>query len=104
MLLHIERREASREVTLIGEADAASAPELQIALNDLSPDGDVVIDVTDLEFLDAAGLRVILRSAERVSGEVFLRSPRGIVRRLLETAGVGSSGNLRVISAGSPAG
>ena len=104
MLLHIERYESPRQLTLIGELDLATAGELQGTLDTLAPDGDLVIDLADLEYLDAAGLRVIVRSAGHVKGDVLLRSPTGIVRRLLDAVGVGRIGNLRVIGDGSPAG
>ena len=104
MLLHIERYESPRQLTLIGELDLATSGELQGTLDALTPEGDLVIDLSDLEFIDASGLRVIIGSARRVRGDVLLRSPTGIVRRLLDAVGVGRIGNLRVIGNGSPAG
>jgi anti-anti-sigma factor len=104
MFFHIERYESPRQLTLIGELDVATATELQSVLETLTPEGDLVLDLADLEFLDACGLRVIARSARRMTGKVLLRSPSGIVRRLLDTAGVGRSEKLLVIPDGSPAG
>jgi anti-anti-sigma factor len=78
-----------RYVRLIGELDLATAPEFERAVADISH-GDVVVDVSRLEFVDAAGLRAFasLRSRLADDGEVVLRAPQPAIRRVLHIANV----------------
>jgi anti-sigma B factor antagonist len=75
-------------VTLTGDLDLASAPQLQRILDQLCRDGysEVVVDLTGLEFLGAIGLRVLLRADDqlRATGArlILYRPPRG-ARRIL---------------------
>jgi anti-sigma B factor antagonist len=54
-------------LALSGELDIASAPELEAATLQLSADGAraMTLDLRRLEFMDLAGLRVILEVHER---------------------------------------
>ena len=71
-----------------GELDSLTAPALHGVLDALVDSGhlDIVADVNDLGFIDAAGLRVLatmsggLRSA---SGALTIRSPSVMIRRIL---------------------
>jgi anti-sigma B factor antagonist len=86
---------------LHGELDLAGAPLLQSRIESVEsdPPGIVVLDVGDLQFIDSAGLRVILlahkRSQER-GGELALTQGSQQVQRLLSIAGV--SEHLRIIA------
>ena len=55
-------------VTLNGELDLATAPKLADALADM-PDstGVVILDLSDLTFMDSAGLHVILTARNRLA-------------------------------------
>jgi anti-sigma B factor antagonist len=57
-----------------GELDFATAPQLEQAVRDLLESGfeHVILDLTDLEFLDSSGLRMILR-LQAASGEGSFR-------------------------------
>jgi len=82
-------------VAVRGELDSLTAPELGAVLNGLADRGhrSVVLDLAQCDFVDPAGLRVIAESIAHLalSGRTLeLRSPSGVVRRLLDL--VGSAG------------
>jgi anti-anti-sigma factor len=52
-------------VALQGEIDMSNAPELQAALLELN--GDVVIDCSELKFIDSTGLNVLARVHKRLA-------------------------------------
>ena len=71
-----------------GEVDTLSAPELRALLTAVVDSGhtSVVVDLSSVSFLDAAGLGVFAQGASRLragSGTLTLRSPSRQVRRLL---------------------
>jgi anti-anti-sigma factor len=71
-------------VRLVGELDLAAVPQLQSALAGL--DGDVELDCSALEFIDAAGLAAFLKAhaACAASGwKLVLVDPSPAVDRLL---------------------
>ncbi|HSO98224.1 MAG TPA: STAS domain-containing protein [Solirubrobacteraceae bacterium] len=84
------KREAETLVlALAGDLDIASVPVLERQLDDaLAARGRrVVIDLTDLEFLDSTGLALFLTARQRLydRGQDFcLRRPRPAVQRLFE--------------------
>lgn len=88
------RHEQDRIVLgLHGELDLVGAPRLQSEIEDPGFDstGMVVLDLQNLQFIDSAGLRVILsaheRSRARGQGFALTRSTQQ-VQRLLNIAGV----------------
>jgi len=80
-------------VGLHGEIDVHSAPTFA-ARFDILPAGtdDIVIDMTEVTFMDSSGLRVLLdvhqRAADASRGLVLLR-PSDSVMRLLVISGLG---------------
>jgi anti-sigma B factor antagonist len=81
------------ELSLAGELDLVSAPQLESELTAVeSPEaGEVLIDLAEVQFIDSTGLRVLLGAAKRAdaSGQKLLvRHVRGQARRLFEIAGV----------------
>jgi anti-anti-sigma factor len=58
--------------------------------DDLEQGGELVLDLTDLEFLDSSGLRAMIQAATSLQGRgrLVLESPRQAVRRLFEVSGV----------------
>jgi anti-anti-sigma factor len=72
-------------VRLIGELDLAAAPRLESELAGL--DGDVELDCSGLEFIDAAGLAALLRAREACAAggwTLVLVDPGPAVDRLLQ--------------------
>ena len=83
-----------RTVTVRGEVDLATAPELEVlvgsALDD-APDG-VVLDLAQLTFIDSSGLRVLValaKDAESRGTSLALRSLPRHAQRVLELTGLG---------------
>ena len=77
---------------LRGELDLASHREFEVALAGAlrSPPERVVIDLTELEFMDVAGMRAMLRSQERAEAagkQLVLAAAVPGVRRLLWLTG-----------------
>jgi anti-anti-sigma factor len=80
-------------VALSGEADLATAPALEAALDEAiaTSTGAFVIDLCDLEFLDSSGLNVLLRARALLGREeraLAVICPPGPVRRLFEVTRV----------------
>jgi anti-sigma B factor antagonist len=75
-------------VSLRGELDLASAPHLQQVLDQLCRDGypEIVLDLSRLEFLAAAGLTVFQRVDDHLraaGGRLILYRPGSLARRAL---------------------
>jgi anti-anti-sigma factor len=81
-------------VTVSGELDLATADRLWTRLEPLiGPGTVVVVDGTEMTFLDSSGLRVLLLAGNRAaSGSAVFRlvAPQPAVQRVLSLAGVGS--------------
>lgn len=79
-------------VVLAGELDLAAADEFWTALEPvLQPGSSVVVDCAALSFLDSAGIRVMLRGAQRIGelgGGWRLTAVQPPVLRVLELAGL----------------
>lgn len=91
----IERVDGAPHAHLVvhGEVDIKSAPELERALSNL--DSDVVmVDLSDVSFIDSTGLRVLVMTRTRVEtngGKFVLRaSDDSAVVRTIRLAGLSS--------------
>jgi len=76
-----------------GEVDVRTAPELARALDALIDQGArlIVLDASDVEFLDSSGLRVIVATGIRLSnggGRLLIEGMSGAVQRVLEVSGL----------------
>jgi len=74
-----------------GEIDLASRDELRAALRQCS--GDVVVDLSEVVFLDATCVAVLVAEHARLTehgGSLRLREPRASVSRTLAAAGLAS--------------
>jgi anti-anti-sigma factor len=81
------------EVDVRGEVDTFSAPELSAVLHAMIEHGhrSVVLGLSAVSFMDAAGLGVIAGGASRLrsrDGTLTLRAPSAMVRRLLSLTGL----------------
>ena len=83
-------------VAVTGELDMATAERLWERIEPLfAPGAVVVLDGTDMSFLDSSGLRVLLQAGRRATeqGAAFrLVAPQEAVRRVLDLTG--TSGHL----------
>ena len=71
-----------------GELDLATAPAMCAVLEDACAPGpvEVVVELSELTFVDAAGLAALLHGAEvarRAGGQLLLASPSRMLRRML---------------------
>jgi anti-sigma B factor antagonist len=74
---------------LSGELDLTNAEELIRVGSSLSErHPDLVLDLSDLAFMDSSGIRAVLAIAERSSGSVLLREPNGSVRKVIDLTGI----------------
>ena len=101
--MDVRRGEDRVVLGLAGELDLLGAPllEEQIAKAEAETAGLVVLDLRELQFVDSAGLRVILAAHERArreGREFALTQGSEQVQRLFTIAGV--SEHLRIV--GSP--
>jgi anti-anti-sigma factor len=84
--------DGERVVRLRGELDIESAPDLERVLLRSRPAGQrVVVDLTELKFMDSTGLRVLLRAraaADEGRWEINLRNVPPTIRRLFDMTGV----------------
>jgi anti-sigma B factor antagonist len=90
--------ESEFTIVVAGEIDMANAPRLRELLDEAIQAGgnSVVLDCTDLDFLDSSGIGVLVAARQRLgdSGELVLDGPPAHVRKVLDIAGV--AGHLTV--------
>jgi anti-sigma B factor antagonist len=82
-------------VLLRGELDVFTSEKVRPILDDIidrcSTDAVVVLDMSDLRFLDSTGLGLLVGSLKRlraIDGELELRAPQERVRKIFEIAGL----------------
>lgn len=78
-------------VSLVGELDLASAPHVRWTLAQVGGHA-LVVDLSRLAFIDAAGLSALLlvrRRLEQMGRRLVLQGARGPVRRVFEVSGLG---------------
>ncbi len=100
MLLDIEKLDEPRGLRLAGELDASNAEQLVEALEpEVDVGGDLTLDLAGLAFMDSIGIRVLLRTAQRLEGKgkLVLLSPGQLVRRTLDLIGGASLPNLDIV-------
>ncbi|MFY1688599.1 STAS domain-containing protein [Plantactinospora sp. WMMB782] len=93
LTVHTEERSDVVVVSVAGELDMATAPQLQDQITDLLEKGRnrLVFDLAELTFCDSTGLSVFVRarnSADEAGGTVRLAAPRRGVLRILEVSGL----------------
>jgi anti-anti-sigma factor len=75
---------------LSGELDAHTATALTQTMSVL-PDGEVIVDLADVSFVDSSGLRVLLDATNRArgaGGDLVIASPQASIRRLIDISGL----------------
>jgi anti-anti-sigma factor len=85
----LEHRAGATIVTATGEIDMATAPELRAGLAETN--GNVVVDLAAVGFLDSSGIGVLVAAGNRLTaagGSLVLRTPIAPVRRVLEIVGL----------------
>jgi anti-sigma B factor antagonist len=81
-------------LTLSGELDLSSAPELEQAIREAKPAESgrrLLFDLSSLGFMDSTGVSVLIASKQNADADgwlIAIRRPNGQVRRLLELVGL----------------
>jgi anti-anti-sigma factor len=86
MKLTLERGQGVTVVYAAGEIDLAERTELHDFLAPL--DGDVVLDLAAVTYLDSSGLAAIVETEHRLDGRLRLRDPQQTVLRVLSITGL----------------
>ena len=102
-LLRIELTDESPPVLkLAGEIDMSTADQLVAALAQaLAAHAHVVVDMAEVTFIDAAGLRTIVEAAESLDGRaplVLVNAPR--LARLLDLVGLSGLASIAIRDGG----
>ena len=73
-----------------GEIDMATAPELMKEVGEAvrARPGRVIVDLTQVTFMDSTGLNALVRAKHRADGEVRLVGPCEMVRKVLRLTGL----------------
>jgi len=80
-----------REVHVEGEVDYAVGDELLAALFEPAAKQDVLVDLSECDFVDGTGLGILVRTRLRLRDEgkkMLLRGAHGQVSRLFNTTGM----------------
>ena len=88
-----EKKEKNWLVLALTERlDTQTAPELEkAAMGKLTEGGRLALDLTDLQYISSAGLRVLLmlmKKSKALGGQVALMGVRGMVEEILEESGI----------------
>lgn len=81
---HVHSAEGIRTVRLVGELDSFEADHLRDQLADVNDDERLVVDTTELLFIDAAGLAVLVLKAKELGEDRFQLISGPATHRLLE--------------------
>jgi len=88
-----QRSDGAVRLAVVGELDAATAPELAEALRGLTAgsESQIVLDFAGLEFIDSAGLSVLVAAHGQLKDEgrqLVIDAARPAARRLFAISGL----------------
>ena len=87
-----EGKDGGAVVTMLGELDMASAPELERVLNEaLSYGGEVEVDMRGVGFTDSTGIAKLVSAARQLAergSALHVKGAQDRVRRIFELAGL----------------
>lgn len=80
-------------VEVRGELDVATSPDLRATLHPVAVAGPprVVVDLSGVSFIDSTGIGVLVTALKQVrarGGQMVLRSPQPMVRKVLAITGL----------------
>jgi anti-anti-sigma factor len=91
MTFRVAQGHAQRHLRLIGELDVAEADSLIDDVRSMvEAQGDLTLDLKELEFIDSSGVRALVSIAGLLAdgATLILRDPTSPVRRVLELVGI----------------
>lgn len=93
LTVDVSRDTTASTVRLAGEVDVATAPQLVDLLAALRRDGhcQITVDMSGVEFIDAAGLRALVTAHHRLAaagGHLTVSGSRPFVQRVIRIAGL----------------
>ena len=92
MTINVERDFELVTLGITGRLDATTAPNLEAVINELSKDiKELVFDMSELEYLSSAGIRVLLFAYKKMSlnqGVMRIEKVNDIVREVFEMTGL----------------
>jgi anti-sigma B factor antagonist len=88
-----ERLDGAHVVSVSGEIDLATGPELERALRDLPDDGtrSVIVDLSDCGFMDSTGMHILARTHARLGrsgGRLAVVTNHHGILKVLELTGL----------------
>lgn len=80
-------------IAIKGEIDIYSAPGFKQSLTESikDVDGDIILDCTDLSYIDSMGLGILVGALKRVREKghnIIIRHPKNTVRKLFKITGL----------------
>jgi anti-sigma B factor antagonist len=97
--LQIVRTQVGGRLRLVGELDMSNADQLADMLAEIGAAGDqVILDMSELTFIDSSGVHVILRYAVSLDGRgpIVLLNPGPTVMKILQIVGADSMPHVQV--------
>ncbi len=88
--IHVDREDDYVVCRPSGELDAYTVGQFREALAELAGEARLVIDLSEVPFMDSAGLGALIggiRKAREIDGEVVVACGRDTLKRLLHTTG-----------------
>jgi anti-sigma B factor antagonist len=86
---HRSRTRCCEVIELAGELDFTTAQHLEAVLDRmLVVPKHIIVDMSQLTFIDSTGLRLLLRASTLVDGRMWVRGASRHVSRVLELSGV----------------
>ncbi len=90
MDIKVNKEGVKLSIALTGRLDTMTAPELDKAINDnVTGVEELVIDLSGLEYISSAGLRVLLSAQKKMAplGGMTVKHPNEIVSEVFEVTG-----------------
>jgi anti-sigma B factor antagonist len=92
---HLSLPEHGHRLSVSGELDLATTPQLEQQARTLLADGarSIVIDLANLKFIDSTGLRLLLVLSQQAADEgwrMLITRPSEQVRTILKITGTGA--------------
>ena len=87
-VIGVGRFQGATVVAVAGELDLHTVPELEQALAEAERSGRVIIDLTEVTFLDSTALGVLLRASSRHHERLDVVLDGSEVRRVFEITGL----------------